>query len=172
MFLSRVFISFSFFSRRLLKTNNKPVLPRAQRRKNLDAAAENLEGLGLDADKMVERARSRSLKRTVGQKRGRSASRGDGDEDMEDADGAGRSSSRAASSSRLRSKSRDHKMPRMSEPSPFRNIAQKVEADKLSKKVQKKFVKTASKGESDRKVLDMKPKHLYSGKTGFDRDRR
>lgn len=160
-------------SRRLLKTNNKPVLPRAQRRKNLDAAAENLEGLGLDADKMVERARSRSLKRTVGQKRGRSASRGgdDGDADMEDAEG-GASTSRAASSSRLRSKSRDHKMPRISEPSPFRNIAQKVEADKLSKKVQKKFVKTASKGESDRKVLDMKPKHLYSGKTGFDRDRR
>ena len=166
-FLSCIVI-LHFSSRRLLKTNNKPVLPRAQRRKNLDAAAENLEGLGLDADKMVERARSRSLKRTVGQKRGRSASRGDGDEDMEDAEGT----SRAASSSRLRSKSRDHKMPRMSEPSPFRNIAQKVEADKLSKKVQKKFVKTASKGESDRKVLDMKPKHLYSGKTGFDRDRR
>ena len=166
--------------RRLLKTNNKPVLPRAQRRKNLDAAAESLEGMGLDADKMVERARSRSVARTKGQKRGRSASRG-GDDDEEgegmgDEAHTGRSSTRTGSSSRagsrIRSQSRDHKMPRVSEPSPFRNIAQKVQAEKLNKNAHKAFSKKASRGESDRKVLDMKPKHLFSGKTGFDRDRR
>jgi nucleolar GTP-binding protein len=163
------------------KTNNKPVLPRAQRRKSLDAAAENLEGMGLDADKMVERARSRSVKRLAGQKRARSASRGgddgdDGEGGMEDvatsAESDPAAAKRAASLARVRSRSRDHKMPRISEPSPFRNVAQKVEAEKRNKKMQKGFQQKASRGESDRKVLDMKPKHLFSGKTGFDRDRR
>jgi len=161
--------------RLLTKSNNKPVLPRAQRRKTLDAAAENLEGMGLDADKMVDRARSRSVKRLAGQKRGRSASRGGDDEDgagMEDVEVDPAAAKRAASLARVRSKSRDHKMPRIAEPSPFRNVAQKVEAERINKKQQKGFQQRASRGESDRKVLDLKPKHLFSGKTGFDRDRR
>lgn len=178
-------------ARRFTKTNNKPVLPRAQRRKDINVAADHLEGMGLDAEKMVERARSRSVKRVAGQKRVRDASRapagGDDDADMQDAEpsaaaaGAGgersgRSSTRTGSSSRagsrFRSQSRDHKIARVSEPSPFRNIAQKVQAEKLNKKTQKGFQQKASRGESDRKVLDMKPKHLFSGKTGFDRQRR
>jgi nucleolar GTP-binding protein len=180
-------------NRRFSKSNNKPVLPRAQRRKDLHVAADHLEGMGLDAEKMVERARSRSVKRTAGIKRVRDASRGPGsDDEMADVEPAaasaaaasasaartGRSKTRTSSSartpsgSRFRSQSRDHKLPRVAEPSPFRNIAQKVQAEKLNKKTQKSFQQKASRGESDRKVLDMKPKHLFSGKTGFDRDRR
>lgn len=160
--------------RRLTKTNNKPVLPRQFRAKDLNAAAENLEGRGLDADAFVERARSRSKAR--GLKRGRSAAADDDDDDgMDvDADGArGASTTRSRSSSRFRSQSRDHKRRSIAEPSPFRNVAQKVEAEKLNKKVQKGFQQKASRGESDRKYLDPKPKHLYSGKTSIGtRDRR
>jgi len=172
-------------NRRLLKTNNKPVLPRKARARNLDAAAANLEGMGLDAEKMVERARSKS--RVRGRKRGRDDEEGDAEMDttadgedamMDDAAASstastsrGRSSTRSASLARLRSRSRDHK--RIASPSPFRDVSQKLQAERLNRSVHKKFVKTASRGESDRVYLDPKPKHLYSGTTSIGkRDRR
>lgn len=148
---------------RLKSTHNKPHLPRSQQRKTIGAAAENIEMRGMDADNFVERARSRS--KTRGIKRARSPSQNDDGDDME-------VDPRAASIARMRSRSRDHKRPGVS-PSPFRNIAQKIEAEKINKKSQKGFQGKASRGESDRKVLDLKPKHLFSGKTTIGkRDRR
>ena len=157
---------------RLKSTHNKPVLPRAQQRKFIGAAADNLEARGVDVDQFVERARSRSKVRGIKRRRSPTAGGDDNDDDgMEDI-AAAASTSRSASASRLRSKSRDHKRPGVS-PSPFRNIAQKVEAEKKNKKAQKVFQGKASRGESDRKVLDLKPKHLFSGKTTIGkRDRR
>ena len=37
-------------------------------------------------------------------------------------------------------------------------------AKKIGRKAQKSFNMEARKGEADRRVLDMKPKHLFSGK--------
>lgn len=163
---------------RLKSTNNKSTLPRQQQRKTIGAVADNLEARGIDADAFVERARSRSKVRAErGLKRNRSPSGGDDndDADMEDVGGADttRSYSREASLARVRSRSRDHKRVARVEPSPFRNIEQKLEAEKKNKKSQKGFQGRASRGESDRKVLDMKPKHLFSGSTSIGkRDRR
>ena len=54
----------------------------------------------------------------------------------------------------------------------LRNVKQKLEADEIKKKSQKKLNLMAKRGESDRSILTKMPKHLFSGKRGFQADRR
>ena len=98
--------------------------------------------------------RSRSITR----KRARSESRGDSI--MRDATSVTRSKSRAPSVSRDRSVLG------------LRNVKQKLEADTLKKKTQKKSNLLAKRGESDRQIQTKMPKHLFAGKRGFQADRR
>ncbi|KAI8643841.1 GTP binding protein 4 [Parasitella parasitica] len=49
----------------------------------------------------------------------------------------------------------------------FRNVKQKLEADKQKKNVQKQSSKMGKRGEADRHILVKKPKHLNSGKRGM-----
>jgi len=46
-------------------------------------------------------------------------------------------------------------------------------AKKIARKAQFSFNQEARKGEADRRVMDLKPKHLYAGKRGMGKtDRR
>lgn len=170
--------------RRFMRTNNKPVLPRTARRQEIDAVKENLKEMGHSEDVLEEKfaARARSRSKVRGTKRSR--------EDMDDVDDFAqadaemadasnkkskqeieREASRARSLSRLRSTSRDHK--RVVAPSPFRDEKAKKEATKQNFKGQRKIQRHARQGESDRRVLAVKPKHLYTGTTSIGkRDRR
>jgi nucleolar GTP-binding protein len=49
----------------------------------------------------------------------------------------------------------------------FRNVKQKLEADKQKKNVQKQTAKMGKRGESDRQIQTKMPKHLFSGKRGM-----
>lgn len=47
----------------------------------------------------------------------------------------------------------------------FRNVKQKIEAEKLLRRDQKILGRDGRKGEADRHIYDLKPKHLFSGKS-------
>lgn len=49
----------------------------------------------------------------------------------------------------------------------FRNVKQKLEADKQKKSVQKQSSKMGKRGEADRQIQTKMPKHLFSGKRGM-----
>ncbi|KAL9554366.1 hypothetical protein MBANPS3_002842 [Mucor bainieri] len=49
----------------------------------------------------------------------------------------------------------------------FRNVKQKLEADKQKKNVQKQTSKMGKRGEADRQIQTKMPKHLFSGKRGM-----
>ncbi|KAI3660826.1 hypothetical protein MP638_001875 [Amoeboaphelidium occidentale] len=53
-----------------------------------------------------------------------------------------------------------------------RNVKQKLMAESIAKKSQRKRNLDARKGEGDRVILQSKPKHLFSGKRGLKSDRR
>merc|ERR1712151_8582 len=104
----------------------------------------------------VARGRSTSVKRTLLKKRKRDATAGGGDE--------GGSVGRAASEGRGRSASRMKG---------FSNEQAANSAEKVRRKRMKLHEKLGKKGESDRHIPDLKPKHLYSGKRGIGKtDRR
>ena len=122
----------------------------------------------------VERARGRTMMRGGvssydDDAEGSAAAGGD----MEvDGSGAARSGSKTKSA-RSRSKSRGpgHSRSRSHVPVPehvandgYSNKRQKIKAFKLHHQIEKRFKKTTQKGEADRKILDPKPKHLFSGK--------
>lgn len=150
---------------RVKKTNanNAPAVPRKfdkERRSTISQMKQHMEFMGMDATGAVTRAKSRSQSR-VGRKRGRDVA-----EDMEmDEDDRGRSLERKARSrSRVRS------------PTPgsgIKDVAMAKKALKVSDRMQRGRNKLAKKGEGDRHIPDLKPKHLFSGKRGIGKtDRR
>jgi len=133
---------------------------------------DELGEMGVDASAAIERNRGRSVTR-----RGKKRALED-DEDME-----GRSKSRSKSrsavlgrthSSKSRSRSRGPSVAHSAEPgSGFKHSAQKMKAQILSDKMQRKMQKLARKGEGDRIIPNEMPKHLFSGKRGIGKtDRR
>ncbi|XP_058088720.1 nucleolar GTP-binding protein 1-like [Magnolia sinica] len=130
-----------------------------------------LSSLGLDPTAAINRARGRSVSR--GRKRERSLARGDDamDMDIDQPNKKLRARSRSLSRSRSRSQSRPP-----SEVIPgegFRDSAQKVKALKIAKKSVKARNKAARRGEADRVIPNLKPKHLFSGKRSIGKtDRR
>ncbi|KAJ3687577.1 hypothetical protein LUZ61_017241 [Rhynchospora tenuis] len=154
---------------------SRPIVPRKfdkDRQFTTERMGRQLSGLGLDPSKAIERARSRSVSR--GRKRERSvAADGAGDDGMEiDNDGKGSNKKlRLRSVSRSRSRSRapvEEVIPGEG----FKDKEQKVKAIKLGKKSVKKRNKDARKGEADRVILNMMPKHLFSGKRGIGKTSR
>jgi len=132
---------------RLKKGKTTSILPHRHQaeRTNVEAFEEHLTELGIDPTAAAERARSRSKSVPRGRKRSRS----------ESADG------RVAARS---------KTPQQEG---FRDKRQKVVAEKKAKTAQKVRNKEARKGEADRHIYDLKPKHLYAGKRGMGKtDRR
>jgi len=133
---------------------NNPILPgRHTREADIDTFASHLADLGIDPSKAADRMRSRSASRS-GRKRSRSESTG--------GDAAELKKVRAASRSRS-----------LSRGDGLKDLKQKEKVDKLAKLKQKDRNKAAKKGEADRVILNMKPKHLFSGKRGAGKtDRR
>jgi nucleolar GTP-binding protein len=131
------------------KNNHAPVTRKTKGAKKGSEVEEDLNAMGLPGAKV--RGRSSSVKRDMLGKRKREASIGS----------EGEAASVAA---RARSQSLMKGLPSM-------EVAEKVE--KKRRKQLKERHKQGRKGEGDRWVPDLKPKHLYSGKRGIGKtDRR
>lgn len=108
----------------------------------------------------------------MGRKRKRDVDDVDGEEG-EDGESKSRSRSRSQhgrSLSRVSSRSRSATVV---PGEGYKDPVQKAKAQKVEKKNQRKRNRAAKKGEGDRHVPDLKPKHLYSGKRGMGKtDRR
>jgi len=131
------------------KARNRAPLPTGadSSLKTIDKFESHLTEMGIDPSKAIERARSRS----------RSKSR--------------EPRKRTRSDNRERSKSRS--ISKTPEPGKgLRNVKQKLQADALARKAQKGRNSDARKGEADRTILDMKPKHLFTGKRGLGKTTR
>ncbi|ERN14790.1 hypothetical protein AMTRI_Chr02g255320 [Amborella trichopoda] len=149
---------------------SRPIIPR---KFNKDKAftsermGRDLSRLGLDPSAAINRARSRSVSQR-GRKRARSLAIEDEDEGM-DIDQPNKKF-------RMRSRSRSQSRAPRGEVVPgegFKDSVQKTKALKLGKKAVKKRNKDARRGEADRVILNMKPKHLFSGKRSIGKtDRR
>lgn len=143
--------------RRMSMTQNKSVMPRKHRR-DLSSSRMKRElssmGLEVDTDGMRTRGRSRAPK-VLGK---RSA-----DEARMDIDAEGTTSNDPLTRLRAKSQSRN---PVRSE-SCFRDESQKRDAQKMSRKKQRIMQMAARKGEGDRHVPTLRPKHLFSGKRGI-----
>lgn len=137
---------------------SRPIVPRKfdkDRKFTTKRMGRQLSSMGVDPSAAVSRVRSQSR----GRKRERSLSRAEGD-DME-IDGQ-------HSNKKLRTRSRSKSRP-IEEVAPgegFKDSAQKKKAIKKSRDSVKNRNKEARRGEADRVIPTLKPKHLFSGKRG------
>lgn len=148
---------------------SRPTVPRKfdkERKYTSERMGRQLSDLGLDPTLAVNRARSRSLSRR-GRKRERTS---DGREGMDiDTD---RSDKKQKIRDRSRSRSQSRPPSEVVPGEGFKDSAQKVKAMKLGKKSMKKRNKEARKGEADRVIPTLKPKHLFSGKRSIGKTSR
>lgn len=155
------------------KTKHKARLPMKYRVKDLDAIAAELISRGVD-EEALDRARSRTMSvsraRTTTAAGGSGVSRGRSVSEMrvlqERANSSTRTESVLGKRKRLvsqtdRSISRSIKDPR-----------QQIKAVEMARKKQKPMQLDARRGESDRGIMSVMPKHLFSGKRSFATDRR
>ncbi|KAF7052013.1 hypothetical protein CFC21_060176 [Triticum aestivum] len=146
---------------------SRPIVPRKHdkdRKFTTKRLGRQLTSMGVDPTAAVNRLRSQSR----GRKRERSLSRADGDDAM-DVDGQ-HSDKKLRTRSRSRSKSRP-----IEEVVPgdgIRDVAQKKKAIKKSRDSVKNRNKEARRGEADRVIPTLKPKHLFSGKRGVGKTQR
>ncbi|KAG4115636.1 hypothetical protein ERO13_D12G118600v2 [Gossypium hirsutum] len=150
---------------------SRPVVPRkfdTDRKFTTERMGWQLSSLGLDPSLAINRARSKSR----GRKRERSVDRRDGD----DGDAMDIDDNQASKKLRLRSTSRSRSRSRPpSEVVPgegLKDSAQKVKTIKLAKKSVLKRNKNARRGEADRVIPTLKPKHLFSGKRSIGKTQR
>lgn len=143
---------------RLKKIKNGSVLPMHKRSSvgTVGQFEDQLASMGIDAEAALkslredarERSQSRSRSRSQSMARGRKRSR----EEMEQ--------ERTLS-----------KTPKPGEG--FRDLKQKLKAEKLARNALKLLNRDGRQGESDRRIPDEMPKHLYAGKRGIGKtDRR
>lgn len=133
----------------ILKNNaNRIIMPRTAHRINPDQMEEDLARLGVNAS----RVRGRSKKRMASVLGNRESSK-----------------SRGRETSRSRSRSRTASV---LPGDGLKNDKTKHKVIKLSKIAQRKPNLNARSGEGDRRNYDLMPKHLFSGKAGFQRDYR
>ncbi|KHN25242.1 Nucleolar GTP-binding protein 1 [Glycine soja] len=150
---------------RIKKSNaeNRPTVPRKfdkDKQFTSERMGRQLSSLGLDPTLAIKRMRSRSASR--GRKRERSPEMRSADGMDIDGDTPSKKQRLSRSLSRSRSVSRP---PHEVVPGEgFKDSAQKVKAIKLAKKSVKKRNKDARRGEADRVIPNLKPKHLFSGK--------
>ncbi|KAF5748752.1 Nucleolar GTP-binding protein 1 [Tripterygium wilfordii] len=140
---------------------SRPTVPRKfdkDRKYTAERMGRQLSALGLDPARAISRSRSRGFKR------GRSLDR-EGNNDYNAMD-VGQPNKKLRTRSRSMSRSRSRSRP-PSEVVPgegFKDSAQKVKAIKIAKKSVRKRNKDARRGEADRVIPTLKPKHLFSGK--------
>jgi len=141
---------------RKTKTSGTTPLPRTSAARassrNLDEFASHLSSLGLNGEAVADSLRSRSRSRSRSMSRGESTSR------------VGRKRSRSEYERSLSTTPGEGRS--------FSDSRQRLKAQKLDRDSTKELNRDGRRGTSDRHVYDWKPKHLYSGKTGFSRERR
>ncbi|TYI39904.1 hypothetical protein ES332_A02G127200v1 [Gossypium tomentosum] len=150
---------------------SRPVVPRkfdTDRKFTTRRMGRQLSSLGLDPSLAISRARSKSR----GRKRERSVDKREGDgRDAMDID-----DNQASKKLRLRSTSRSRSLSRPpGEVIPgegLKDSAQKIKAIKLAKKSVLKRNKNARRGEADRVIPTLKPKHLFSGNRSIGKTQR
>lgn len=149
--------------RRKRKTGtNAAIVPRLAdtgRSRTATRMKDELGKMGLDPSAAITRARSQSRGREVLKKRSRSQSTA-----ME----AQTQPEVRVRSSKSRSMSRGRALS-LAEPEPgkgIKDVVQRNKAIKMNDRAQRRFQKMARKGEGDRHIPDLKPKHLFSGKRG------
>jgi len=146
-----------FHKKHILESGHtKPHVTRNRHaREGLDTFQDNMTELGLDPSKAVASIRARSQSR-----QGRKRSRSESTNNNMEVDTTDMSKSAAKKAKRMASRSRT--------PAPgekgLKDVATKMKAHKLAKQYLKRVAKEARKGEADRTILNMKPKHLFSGK--------
>nr|CAB3469869.1 unnamed protein product [Digitaria exilis] len=137
---------------------SRPIVPRKfdkDRKFTTARMGRQLYSMGVDPSAAIARSRSR------GRKRERSLSRAAADEDGMEIDGQ-QSNKKLRLRSRSRSKSRAPEEVIPGEG--FKDSEQKKKAIKKAKDSTKKRNKEARRGEADRVIPTLKPKHLFSGK--------
>ncbi|KAL2941975.1 Nucleolar GTP-binding protein 1 [Bienertia sinuspersici] len=148
---------------RLKKTTagRRSMVPRKfdkDRKFTTERMGRQLTKMGLDPSAAIDRARSKSR----GRKRQRSPDMG-GEGDAMDMDGE-QSNKKQRAMSRSRSRSKSRPPGELIPGEGYKDSVQKGKAMKLAKKSSKKRNKNAHKGEADRVIPNLKPKHLFSGK--------
>ena len=121
-----------------------------------------LTAMGLDASKAVAAVRSLSRGRTLQRKRSRSKPTADAT--MDDADEAQPQKRVHSSKSRSMSRGRALSLAPPEAGKGFKDASQRNKAIKMADKAQFKMGREARKGEADRHIPNLKPKHLFSGK--------
>ncbi|KAL9404946.1 hypothetical protein Peur_001918 [Populus x canadensis] len=152
---------------------SRPTVPRKfdkDRKFTTKRMGRQLSAMGVDPSKAINRLRERSLS-ARGRKRERSTDRGHDDGDAMDMDvDQPNKKLRLRSTSRSRSRSRP---PNEVVPGEgFKDSVQKSKALKLFKNSAKKRNKDARRGEADRVIPTLKPKHLFSGKRSIGKTQR
>ncbi|KAK8453014.1 hypothetical protein SEVIR_5G212200v4 [Setaria viridis] len=150
---------------------SRPIVPRKfdkDRKFTTDRMGRQLSTMGLDPSAALDRARSRSR----GRKRERSLSRAAGD-----VDGDGTEIDGQQSNKKLRTRSRSRSKSRAPEEvtpgEGFRDSEQKKKkAIKKAKDSTRNRNKQARRGEADRVIPTLKPKHLFSGKRSIGKTSR
>ncbi|KAI8107345.1 hypothetical protein M9434_001987 [Picochlorum sp. BPE23] len=148
--------------RRKRKTGtNAAIVPRladTERSRTAARMKDELSSMGLDPTAAINRARSQSRGRELRKKRARSQSASVAN--VADSTEVRVRSSKSRSMSRGRTLS-------LAEPEPgkgIKDVIQRNKAIKMNDRAQKRIGRMARKGEGDRHIPDLKPKHLFSGK--------
>ncbi|GHP02494.1 hypothetical protein PPROV_000125100 [Pycnococcus provasolii] len=160
---------------RKARASNNSIVPRSadtERRSTTRRMRDSLEAMGYDAEGAVRRARDdrrgreeSRMGRSVERKRKRDASSAAAMEMEEEKEKKRVHSSKSRSMSRGRAASMTPD-PKSKRALGLKDDAARMKSTKLGDKSVRKRSKDAKRGEGDRHVPDLKPKHLYSGKTG------
>jgi nucleolar GTP-binding protein len=139
---------------------SRPIVPRKfdkDRKFTTDRMGRQLSSMGMDPSAAMNRIRSQSR----GRKRERSVSRAAADGDGMEIDGQQSNKKlRRTSRSRSRSRAPEEVLPGEG----FKDSEQKKKAIKKAKAATRNRNKEARRGEADRVIPTLKPKHLFSGK--------
>lgn len=145
---------------------NSAHMPRTNAGADRSRTAQRMEtelgAMGLDASAAAARMRSQSRGRTLQRKRSHSAA----GKEVEMGEAGDEQPKKRIHSSKSRSMSRGRTLS-MAPPEAgkgFKDAVQRNKAIKMGDKAQFKMGKMARKGEADRHIPDLKPKHLFSGK--------
>mmetsp|Transcript_31928 Transcript_31928/g.56065 ORF Transcript_31928/g.56065 Transcript_31928/m.56065 type:complete len:661 (-) Transcript_31928:198-2180(-) len=147
---------------RMNKSMNSARIPRSRiAPKSIQTMDKELGGLGLD----TSRVRARSVAAETSRRSRRDKRRrADVEDEVKAAKKAGMEvdggAARGTSTSRVAKRNRRDE-------AGMKTLAQKQKAAKLKMAAEKKWKSEARKGAADRRVLDLKPKHLNSGKSGI-----
>ncbi|CAD7695287.1 unnamed protein product [Ostreobium quekettii] len=154
--------------------DNRGVIPKKHNTDgslNTSGMRRSLERMGMDPSLAVERARRQSRGRSADRSRNASSrAAGAEDEEMEDVPEA----MKRVHSTKSRSMSRGRSLSLMApkKGSGLKDVAIKNKALKMADRAQRRMNKLARRGEADRHIPCLRPKHLLTGTRGIGKNQR